>query len=150
MAVNPDFRDLFASLNAAGAEYLVIGAYALAAHGAPRFTKDLDLWVRPTPDNARRVWNALEAFGAPLGSLRVEDLHTAGLVFQMGLAPNRIDLLTAPDGVVFETAWDHRTPSRYGDQDITILGKAELIQNKRATGRMQDLADIEALKRMED
>ncbi len=150
MALNPDFRDLFASLNAAGAEYLVIGAYALAAHGAPRFTKDLDLWVRPTPENAQRVWSALEAFGAPLGSLRVEDLHTPGLVFQMGIAPNRIDLLTAPDGVEFGGAWEHRVPSRYGDQSISVLGKAELIQNKQATGRIQDLADIEALKRMGD
>jgi hypothetical protein len=150
MAVNPDFRDLFASLNGAGADYLVIGAYALAAHGAPRFTKDLDLWVRPTEANAHRVWSALEAFGAPLGSLRVEDLRTPGLVFQMGIAPNRIDLLTSPDGVDFDSAWDHCIESRYGDQPIHILGKAELIQNKQATGRTQDLADIEALRRMED
>jgi len=149
MAVNPDFRDLFASLNGAGAEYLVIGAYALAVHGAPRFTKDLDLWVRPTEENAKRVWSALETFGAPLGNLSLQDLHTPGLVFQMGIAPNRIDLLTAPDGVEFQSAWDHRVPSRYGDQAIAILGKADLILNKQATGRIQDLADIEALKHME-
>lgn len=149
MAVNPDFRDLFASLNDAGAEFLVIGAYALAVHGAPRFTKDLDLWVRPTEDNAKRVWSALETFGAPLGNLSLQDLHTPGLVFQMGIAPNRIDLLTAPDGVEFGTAWEHRLTSHYGDQPIAILGKAELIQNKQTTGRTQDLADIEALKRME-
>ena len=148
MAVNPDFRDLFASLNGAGAEYLVIGAYALAVHGAPRFTKDLDLWVRPSQENAKRVWAALETFGAPMGSLRVEDLHTPGIVFQMGIAPNRIDLLTSPDGVEFDAAWAHRVESRYGDQPIRILGKAELIQNKRATGRTQDLADLEALRRM--
>lgn len=149
MALNPDFRDLFASLNGAGAEYLVIGAYALAVHGAPRFTKDLDLWVRPTEGNAKRVWSALEAFGAPMGSLKLEDLHTPGIVFQVGIAPNRIDLLTSPDGVDFDAAWAHCIEGRYGDQPIRILGRADLIQNKQATGRTQDLADIEALRKME-
>ncbi len=149
MALNPDFRDLFASLNGAGAEYLVIGAYALAVHGAPRFTKDLDLWVRPSEENAKRVWSALEVFGAPMGNLKIKDLSSPGIVFQIGIAPNRIDLLTTPDGVDFDTAWGQRVESRYGDQSIHILGKADLIQNKQATGRTQDLADIEALRKME-
>src|SRR6266508_3067940 len=104
MPVNPDFRDLFAALNAAGAEYLLVGGYALAVHAAPRFTKDLDVWVNPTPENAARVHEALRWFGAPLGELRVEDLSTSGIVFQLGVPPNRIDVLTAIDGVSFPDA----------------------------------------------
>ena len=150
MAVNPDFRDLFATLNGASAEYLVIGAHALAVHGAPRFTKDLDILVRCTEANAQKVWRALEEFGAPLGSLRTVDLHTPGLMFQMGIAPNRIDILTSADGIEFGTAWSSRIEGRYGDQPIWILGRSDLITNKAATGRPQDLADIEALRRMEE
>ena len=150
MAVNPDFRDLFATLNGAGAEYLVIGAHALAVHGAPRFTKDLDILVRCTEANAQKVWRALEEFGAPLGSLRTVDLYTPGLMFQMGIAPNRIDILTSADGIEFRTAWSSRIEGRYGDQPIWILGRSDLITNKAATGRPQDLADIEALRRMEE
>ncbi|MDE3245142.1 MAG: hypothetical protein KGN80_03565 [Acidobacteriota bacterium] len=150
MAVNPDFRDLFATLNGAGAEYLVIGAHALAVHGAPRFTKDLDLLVGCDEANAQRVWRALEQFGAPLGSLRPVDLGTPGLMFQMGIAPNRIDILTSADGLEFESAWNNKIESRYGDQPIWILGRQDLLTNKAATGRAQDLADIEALNRMEE
>lgn len=150
MAVNPDFRDLFAALNGAGAEYLVIGAHALAVHGAPRFTKDLDILVRCEEANANKVWKALESFGAPLGSLRPVDLCTPGLMFQMGIAPNRIDILTSADGLEFESAWNNRIEGHYGDQLIWILGRQDLLTNKAATGRAQDLADIEALNRMEE
>lgn len=150
MAVNRDFSDLFAGLNAEGAEFLVIGGYALAAHGAPRFTKDLDLWIRATPENAQRVWRALDGFGAPLGNLELQDLHTPGVVFQIGIAPNRIDVLTSADGVEFEAAWARRMEGQYDGHPVPILGKEDLIANKRAAGRTQDLADIEALQRAQN
>ena len=97
--LNRDYVEMLAALSAAGAEYLVVGAHALAAHGAPRATGDLDLWVRPTPENARRVWQALEAFGAPLHELTLGDLSRPDVVFQIGLVPQRIDILTSITGV---------------------------------------------------
>ena len=97
VAVNPDFRDLFAALNAAAARYLLVGGYAVAFHAAPRFTKDLDVWTEPTPANAARVAEALRAFGAPLQDLSLADLERAGLVFQIGVPPNRIDIVTSTE-----------------------------------------------------
>ena len=146
MSVNPDFRDLFAALNAAHAEFLIIGGYALAVHGAPRFTKDLDVWVQPTPENAKRVWTALDAFGAPFLDLTLQDLSTPGIVFQMGLPPNRIDIITTIDGVEFQEAWEHRMSSAYGDQPVMVMGVDDLIRNKEATGRPQDRLDAETLR----
>jgi hypothetical protein len=146
MAVNPDFRDLFAALNGEGAEFLIVGAHALAIHGAPRFTKDLDVWVRPTEGNAQKVFRALQAFGAPLANLSTQDLHAPDVMFQIGIAPNRIDLLTAIDGVDFDACWGQRLEHRYGDQPVWIIGKADLIRNKVATGRPQDLVDVSSLR----
>lgn len=100
--MNPDFRDLLHEFNAHGVEFLVVGAHALAAHGHVRATKDLDVWTRPSPMNAERVYSALKTFGAPLADLSVVDLSTAGTVFQIGVAPIRIDVITAIDGVDFE------------------------------------------------
>lgn len=146
MSVNPDFRDLFAALNAAGAEFLIIGGYALAVYGAPRFTKDLDVWVRANPDNAQKVWNTLEEFGAPLLDLTLQDLSTPGIVFQMGLPPNRIDIITVIDGVEFQEAWEHRVSSAYGDQPVMVIGIDDLIRNKEATGSPQDRLDAQTLR----
>ncbi len=145
MRVNPDFRDLFAELNAAQAEYLVVGAHALAAHGHVRATKDLDVWVRCNTENAARVHAALGAFGAPLARLSVEDLATPGTVFQIGVPPVRVDILTSIDGVSFDEAWSARVSSRYGEAPIHVLSRDHLIQNKLASGRLQDLADVERL-----
>lgn len=147
MAINPDFRDLFAALNDAGARYLLVGGYALAVHSVPRFTKDLDVWTDPTPENARLVLEALRIFGAPTTSLEEGDLARPGIVFQIGLAPNRIDIVTAIDGVDFADAWPARAATRYGDQTIAVIGRAHLIANKRATGRPQDLLDADLLER---
>jgi hypothetical protein len=147
MALNPDFRDLFAALNAEGAEFLLVGGYAMAVHDAPRFTKDLDVWVRPGADNAPRVHAALERFGAPLAGLTVSDLATPGVVFQIGVAPNRIDVLTAIDGVQFEEAWPDRFESSYGAERVPVIGRAHLVRNKRATGRAQDRLDADLLDR---
>jgi hypothetical protein len=147
MQLNRDFRDLFADLNGACAEYLLVGGYALAYHHAPRSTGDLDVWIRSTPENAARVLRALASFGAPLAEVTAEDLATPGLVFQVGVRPCRIDVLTAIDGVAFEDAWLERVESRYGDQPIHVIGRRHLLANKRASGRPQDLLDAEALER---
>jgi hypothetical protein len=140
--MNPDFAEMLAAFNAAGAEYLVVGAHALAAHGRPRATGDLDLWVRPTEANARRVHAALRAFGAPLEALSVEDLAAPDLVFQIGVAPVRIDILTAISGVEFDEAWKDRISVPIGELPVPVIGRDCLIRNKRAAGRPRDLADL--------
>lgn len=144
--MNPDFRDLLSAFNARGVDYLVVGAYALAAHGRVRATGDLDIWVRPAPDNAIRVLKALTAFGAPLHDLTVADLSQPGVVFQVGVAPLRIDILTGIDGVEFADAWPARVMTRFSDQPVAVLSVEHLIRNKRAAGRAQDLADLEWLE----
>ena len=144
--MNRDFRDLLAAFNAHGVEYLVVGAHALAAHGHVRATKDLDVWVRPDAANAKRVIDAIRAFGAPLHDLSESDLSTPGVVFQIGVPPLRIDVLTAIDGVTFEEAWPARMRAELADLAVTVLSKQHTIQNKRAAGRTQDLADIERLE----
>jgi len=145
-AVNRDFRDLLAEFNAHGVEYLIVGAHALAAHGLVRATKDLDIWVRPDSSNAPRVLNALRAFGAPLQDLAAEDFVKAGLVFQIGVAPVRVDVVTSITGVEFEEAWASRFRTRFADQPAAVLSRHCLILNKRASGRKQDLADLEWLQ----
>lgn len=144
--MNPDFRDLLAAFSAHGVEYLVVGAHALAAHGHVRATKDLDVWVRPRPDNARRVLAALREFGAPLHDLAEEDLSRPGLVFQIGVAPVRIDVITAIDGVEFDDAWPARLETSFGGVAVGVLSREHLIANKKATGRLQDRADVERLE----
>ncbi len=128
--------------------HLLVGAHALAAHGVVRATGDMDVWVRATPENASKVWRALLAFGAPLQELTERDLATPELVFQIGVAPYRIDLLTSIDGVSFEEAWAHRTTVRVEGHEIPLIGRADLLRNKRATGRLRDLADAEELEKL--
>ena len=144
--MSPDFRDLLSEFNAAGVDYLVIGAYALAAHGRVRATGDLDVWVRPSPDNARRVMSALSAFGAPLLDLTEADLIRPDLVFQIGVVPLRIDVLTGIDAVNFDEAWANRMNSEFMGQKVPVLCAADLIRNKRSVGRTQDIADVEWLE----
>jgi len=140
-----DFVEMLSVLNAAGAEYLVVGAHALAAHGVPRATGDLDIWVRATPDNARRVIGALREFGAPLFDLSVEDLSRPETVFQIGVVPVRIDLLTSISGVGFEEAWARRLPGTIEGVAFGVIGREDLLRNKRVTGRPRDLLDAETL-----
>lgn len=142
-----DFRDLLAGFVAGGVRFLVVGAHALAAHGVPRVTADLDLWIEATPDNAARVWTALVEFGAPLASLRVheDDFSRPGQVVQFGLPPYRIDILTSVSGVDFTEAWPNRSEATLFDIPVAFLGRDDLIRNKRASGRPKDLSDIEAL-----
>lgn len=148
--MNRDFSDLLAAFDAHGVEYLIVGAHALAAHGHVRATKDLDVWVRPSEGNAPRVLAALEAFGAPLHDLTARDLATPGTVFQIGVPPIRIDIITEIDGVEFESAWPDRVIVEVGDTRVPIMSRDHLIANKRATGRLQDLADIERLEELDE
>lgn len=144
--MNRDFVEMLSALCAAGAEFLVVGAHALAAHGAPRATGDLDIWVRATPDNADRVLEALRQFGAPLLDLTKADLVSPDVVFQIGLAPSRIDLLTSITGVEFDRAWPNRIHVTIGELTVPVLGRNDFIANKEATGRPRDLLDVALLQ----
>ena len=144
---NRDFRDLFSALNGAEVRYLVVGAYAVTFHARPRFTKDLDLWIDPDPANAGRAWKALAAFGAPVGDLRPSELTDPGLVFQIGVPPVRVDILTSLDGLEFAEAWPERFKARMDGLSVPVLSRAHLIRNKRAAGRLQDLAYVEWLEK---
>jgi len=140
--MNPDFAEILSELTAAGAEFIVVGAFAVAAHGNPRATGDIDIWVRPTRENAERVLQALRAFGAPLFGLSIEDLVNEQTVFQIGVAPIRIDILSGIDGVAFEDAWARRVSATLGSSTAPVLSLADLATNKRAAGRPKDLADL--------
>ncbi len=142
----PDFLDLLTELNAAEAKYLLVGGHAVGFYGVPRATKDIDVWVEASPANAARVLAALRAFGAPLAGLREEDLAAKGQGFRMGTPPFRIELLTEISGVEFEEAWGRRTPSQAGSVPLFVIGREDLLRNKRAAGRTRDLADVEALE----
>ncbi len=144
--MNRDFVDMLSALSEAQAEYLVVGAHALAAHGTPRATGDLDLWVRPSEENAKRVWRALIRFGAPLEGLREADFTEPDLVIQIGVPPVRIDLLTSVSGLTFEPVWSERIEVEIDGLTVPVIGRRALIDNKRAAGRPKDLADIHALE----
>jgi hypothetical protein len=145
MEVQPDFRDMLALLNSRGVEYVIVGAYALAHHGAPRNTGDLDIYVRPSPANARLVVAALRDFGFGSLGLTEADFSQPEQVIQLGRPPVRIDLITSISGVTWEQADRGRVTGKYGELDVPFLGRTELAANKRATGRKKDLADLEAL-----
>ena len=147
--VNRDFRDLLAAFGAREVRFLVVGAYAVTFHSRPRFTKDLDVWVEPSETNAPRVVQALADFGAPLNThgVSVADFLKPGVVYQMGLPPNRIEILTAVDGLEFAACWPRRVTSSYGDVAVHYLAKSDLITNKRQVARPQDLEDVRALER---
>ena len=129
-------------LSAASAEFLVVGAYALASHGFPRATGDLNLWVRPEPVNAKRVFQALIRFGAPTHGLNEADLSRPRVVYQLGLAPSRIDILTSIDGIEFEEAWNASRALVIEGISVKVLSREHLIRNKRATGRPKAFADV--------
>jgi hypothetical protein len=143
--MNPDFVDLLRAFIAGDVRFLVVGAYALAHHGRPRATGDLDVWVEAEPANAERVMRALQAFGAPLGDVTAADFARPGIVLQIGVPPVRIDLLTELTGLQFADAWLSREPGRFGSLTVDFLGRDDFIRNKRATGRSKDLGDIEGL-----
>jgi len=137
---------MLSALNDAKAEYLVVGAYALGTYLPPRATGDLDIWVRPTKENAERVWRALDHFGAPRRDLNLDDLSTPDIVFRFGVPPQRIDFLTSITGVDFDEAWQHRKEAVVDGLSVRVLGREQLLKNKRATGRPKDLADAAYLE----
>lgn len=148
ITTNDDYRDLLRAFVDGNVEFLLVGAHALALHGAPRFSEDIDLWVRATQENAERVYRALASFGAPMLDVGAEDFAGDDVVYQIGVAPTRIDILTGISGVSFEDAWLRRTQAAYDGVPIAVIGREDLIANKRATGRPQDLADVAALERL--
>ncbi len=130
-----------------GVEFLLVGAYAMAAHGHPRATGDLDIWVRANPENAVKVLVALSKFGAPLHDLTIEDFSRPGIVFQIGVEPSRIDILTEISGVNFADAWERKISIEMDGCSMSVIGLEDLIENKRAAGRAKDIADVETLQR---
>jgi hypothetical protein len=144
--LNPDFRDMLSAFIAEKVEFLVVGAYALSFHGLPRATGDLDFWIGRNEENAERVFRALQSFGAPTLDLTISDLLAPDLVFQIGIEPNRIDILTSVDGVEFDEAWKERVVANVDGLEVPIMSSRHLIQNKRAVGRPRDLADVLALE----
>lgn len=148
--LHEDFRDLlilFADLNV---DFVIVGAYALAFHGAPRASGDIDLFVRASPSNAERVFSALARFGAPLeaAGVRAADFAQRGAVCQIGLPPRRIDVLTEISGVTFEEAWTSSVTVEVEGRRVGIIGRATLLKNKQAAGRPQDIADVARLRRI--
>jgi len=143
--MNRDFVEMLSALSEAGARFLVVGAHALAVHGAPRATGDLDLWIQATPENANKVLRALRAFGAALFDLTESDLCAQDTVFQIGLPPSRIDILTGISGVTFNDAWERRVSVTIGDLEVFVIGRADFIANKQASGRPKDLLDLALL-----
>lgn len=146
--LNNDYKDLLHEFNAAGVEYVIVGAHAMAAHGYRRFTVDFDVLVNPTPVNAARVHAALRRFGAPLQDVAVEDFAKLDLIYQIGVAPVRIDVITEVEGVSFDQVWAHRLEATYGDERMFIMSLDDLIVNKTAANRSKDIADVKALKKL--
>ena len=144
--MNQDFIDLLNAFTVADVRFLVVGAYALAVHGRPRATGDLDLWVEPSDENAVKVVRALAAFGAPLSGVSAADFSTPGVVYQIGVAPGRVDVLTELSGLTFAEAWDSRVRRPFGSIEVDVIGRDAFVKNKRATGRARDLADIDGLE----
>ena len=145
MEVQQDFSELLALFNDHRVNYVIVGGYALAFHGAPRFTGDLDIFVKPDHENARRIVAALNEFGFASLGLTEGDFEGPDQVIQLGVAPVRVDLITSITGLSWEEVFASRVPSNYGDVPVSYIGREELIVNKRAVGRAKDIADLEAL-----
>lgn len=145
MELAPDFDEFIASLNAHGVEFLIVGAYALAFHGAPRFTGDLDILVHPTPENGSRVLAAIRAFGFPVEGLGPGDIVNSRSLLQMGEEPVQIHVMSAISGVTWDEAWGDHAEGPCGANRVSYLGRESFLRNKRAAGRPKDLADIDAL-----
>ena len=143
--LNKDFREFIESLNSNKVKYLVVGGYAIAFHGHPRYTKDLDIWLELSEENAQNMISALEDFGfGSLGVTQNDFLHL-GMVVQLGYPPNRIDLINAPDGVDFLECYESKIEVEIDGVKISVIDLENLKKNKKASGRLQDLADLEKL-----
>lgn len=137
---------MLSALLDADIEFMVVGAYAMAAHGYPRATGDIDIWVRADAETAPKLYRTLSEFGAPMHDLTTEDLASPGIVFQIGVAPVRIDILTELSGLDFLPAWQNRIEIEMDELRIPVIARSDLVTNKRATGRTKDIADVETLE----
>ena len=148
--MNQDFKDLLAAFIKGGVRFLIIGGYAVIRHTEPRYTKDLDIWVAADAENAEAVFKVLSEFGAPLEGLTPGDFTRPGYFYTMGSAPGRIDILLDADGLDFDDCWGRRNVATLGDHEIYYISREDLIKNKEAVGRLQDLADAEKLRETDD
>jgi hypothetical protein len=149
MQLDPDFRDFVELFTSNGVRFLIVGGYAVAAHGLPRYTGDLDAWVWVSAENASRVVRSLEAFGFSNLGLSEDDFNQPDRVVQLGYPPYRIDVLTSIDGVEFDAAWDRRVVLELDGIEVPFIGRDDLLTNKRVVGRPQDIADVERLSGQE-
>ncbi len=145
MEVQKDFKELLELFNEHKVEYIIVGSYALAFYGAPRFTGDIDIFVNPSSENAQKILSALTDFGFGSLNLTSDDFQKPGSVVQLGYPPIRIDIMTAITGVAWEEADKGKKEGLYGNVPVFFLGREQYIANKRAAGRKKDLADLEAL-----
>ena len=144
--LNKDYKEMLQCLLEENVRFLLVGAYAVAVHGFPRATKDIDFFVWATPENAANLMRALAKFGAPLDDISESDFSSEGIIFQIGNSPRRIDIITNISGVKFEQAYANRKAIFLEGIEVPVISLQDLIANKRASGRMQDLADIEKLE----
>lgn len=148
--LNEDYKEMLQLLSEEDVKFIVVGAYALAAHGFPRATGDIDIWIEPEINNVKKVMNVLKRFGCPLFELTIDDLLIKGTVFQIGVAPRRIDIITSIDGVEFSEAWDDCVKVQVEGIQIPILSLDKLIKNKESTGREKDALDLKNLKKIKN
>lgn len=144
--MNSDFKNLLRAFSEEEVRYLVVGGYAFAEHVEPRYTKDLDVWIERTAENADRVLAALRSFGAPLRELSKDDLTSPGTFYQIGLPPSRIDIITQLEEMDFAECWNRRKTGQIGDLAVEYISASDLMENKERTGRPHDLADLEHLR----
>ena len=145
MGMTPDQKELLSAFNAHKVKYLLVGGYAVSLHAEPRATKDMDIFIRSDEENSQAVFHALAAFGAPLEAFKPQDFHD-GSTFQMGIPPDRIDILQKLDGVDFDESWESRVEAMIEGTKVPVISAEKLIQNKVAVGRPQDLADVAAIQ----
>ncbi|MBU0759559.1 MAG: hypothetical protein KKC66_05415 [Candidatus Omnitrophica bacterium] len=145
MDISLDYRDLFRILNRHKVKYLIVGAYAVVYYTEPRFTKDLDLWVKADIKNAEKLYKALKQFGAPLRDIRLKDFTNERMVYQIGIAPIRVDIIMGLPGISFDLAWKNRVRSKYEDTQINIIGIKDLIKSKKKANRPHDRLDLNRL-----
>lgn len=145
--MNSDFRDLLRIFSEEEVEFLVVGGYAVIHHTQPRYTKDLDIWLKPSTENARRIWIAFSRFGVPMTDVTEADFAGEGLQYAIGLPPSQIDFLTSLPGAEFDSAWEDRAEGRAGGLTVPFLGIPQLVAAKTLAGRPQDLADLDELRR---
>ncbi|MEP7337411.1 MAG: nucleotidyltransferase [Acidobacteriota bacterium] len=145
--LNPDFKDMLSCLNGEQVEFIIVGAYALAAHGHVRATGDIDIWVRNSASNATKIIRALKTFGAPTANISETDFLLPDLILQIGVVPCRINIITGIDGISFDDAWQNKMAVTVDGVNVHVLSKSDLLKNKTAAGRDKDQWDIAWLKK---